>query len=264
MRLSLLRVKLRIMVRAVQRNKYLNSRDHKILEHVLKNKVTSCKTLHESPDFKCSMRTLTRSLTKLIASGHIVKDFVPNKNMRSATVYYLSTKGLNEIYPHFKDFKNVKLKSDKIQHDFTICKVRQVVGKLKNVKKVWSENEIKISTNFEYNEALAELDKENSDSALSLEWNGEEIHLALEYEASLKSKQRIREKLISYYRHSKINAVLYVCKNESIKSTFMKIEKSFNTSNQQKIYYITLDELLSNPNDPTFISITGEELGVFS
>ncbi len=247
-----------------KRKFHLNSKAGSILDFLLKNKITTCKTINENLFPNMANRSVRRYLSLLVNQGLITRSWIPSKELRSITVYHLTQKGLKEVFPHLSDVKNIKLKSDKTQHDFMLSKIRHRLKSLKNVEKIWSENEIIITSEFEYNSAMDQLKDLRSDSAILVDWNNEKLHIAIEYEASMKLKARVKDKFVRYYSSEEIDAVIYICKNKSIKNALIKIEKVINTSGQGRIYYSTVDLFLNNSGDPVFTNILGKRLVIFS
>ena len=80
----------------------------------------------------------------------------------------------------------------------------------------------------------------------------------------MKTKLRVRDKFIQYYSADEIDAVIYVCKNNSIKKSMIKIEKEVNTSGQGRIYYTTVDELLDDTKQPSFSNFMDKNLVIFT
>ena len=72
------------------------------------------------------------------------------------------------------------------------------------------------------------------------------FYLALEYEAVLKSKARIKDKLFQYSVSDDIRAVLYICKDGKIEKALRDMEKEvFDEDMTGFIYYGQLKDVLS-------------------
>ncbi len=242
----------------------LGAKEKKILEFILKNKITTSKNINSNVYPSKGIRAINKVLSNLIAGGFIERKFIPNENSRSTTAYHLTKKGLSFSFPYLRDVKSIKLQSDKIEHDFMLTKIRQRFNQLKNVQKVWSENEILIASEFEFNESLDQLKGLRSDSALLINWNNSNHYFAVEYEASQKKQERVKNKFIDYYQKKEINGVIYVCKNNSILSFLVNTENKYNDSKRGKIYFITLDDFLQESKNLVFENRLGKELAVFS
>ena len=113
------------------------------------------------------------------------------------------------------------------------------------------------------NPYLLEFKKYNSDAAIQVKINGKIFWLALEFENTLQSSDKLEKKIANIY-NSNINAVLLVCRNSSMQESFQRIEKKHieSSANPPKIFYLRLDVLLSANEGISFRNILDQSLNI--
>ena len=91
--------------------------------------------------------------------------------------------------------------------------------------------------------------------------DGNLCHLGVEYERTLKSKKRCREKVKNYYLKPQVEVILFIYESHRIYRNFVDIEKEFSQDNcLPKLFFLSGKEITSSGSLKLF-SLTYEKTG---
>ena len=124
----------------------------------------------------------------------------------------------------------------------------------------FTENFLKFHQGMYEDYNLYDYYESGSDACTSLLIKSGEHFVAIEYEASCKTKDRYQSILTNYWVKNNISGVLYICKDDAIKKKIMDIDNQFRGNFEPKILYQTLSKVLNNDKHVTFINGKGEKL----
>ena len=137
-------------------------------------------------------------------------------------------------------------------HDLDLVEIGEWLKSRSLVEEFITENALQCCEEFIHSEEYGDFSRIHADGAFKLKLNGQYFKVALEYESTLKSKQRTRDKLFEYLPIDSIRAIFYVCKNNSIEQSIRQIEKEVFTNDVAKVYYCQLSQILSSEGKVTF------------
>lgn len=241
----------------------IGRKDREIMYFLFKNKIATSQAIKDSlfPNF--GLRGLNLRIRRLIDEKYVERRYVSGIDYRPVSVVNLTPKGYKFFNDDYRSVKGIKLRSDKLDHDLMLLKVREHFSKIKNIENVWSENEIIINSDFHDDKHFDELNKVHSDAAIEVKWKNESFVLAVEYEASIKKSSRYHDKFISYYQKPSIAAVLYICATKRIYNTLIKLENKYNDSSKSKIYYIEINDFLKSKKIFPFLNRKNRKTVIF-
>jgi len=173
-------------------------------------------------------------------------------------IYHITRKCFNNFIKK-SDLKRNELKSDAIQHDLCLVEIRKTLLQSKLVNSYVTENTLQTFPIRNLGEQYEPFVRNNSDAAIKLVVNETPIYFALELELTLKNKQRISEKIKSYYSESGISRVLYVVDNSTSINSIISQEKKVDTNKKAKFFYTTYNRLIHD-KDTSFSNWKKEKI----
>ena len=138
----------------------------------------------------------------------------------SKTCAILEQKWGNEIHRQ-------QTKSSHPAHDVVLVEIGERARKMSLVEKYVQENILQCCPDLFPSPRYEAFSRVHSDAGLKIVIKEKSFYLALEYEAILKSKARIKDKLFEYSLRDEIRAILYICKDAQIEKSLRKMEKEF-------------------------------------
>ncbi|MCB0368313.1 MAG: hypothetical protein KDD45_02450, partial [Bdellovibrionales bacterium] len=122
-----------------------------------------------------------------------------------------------------------------------------------------SESELQSCDDFKKNDETKPFVDLHSDGVLCLLRENDSIYVALEYEASVKTKSRYWDKLSDYYKHSSIPAIFYIAKSQDILRVVQSVDREIVKDNGKKFkfYYTELENVLEGSSELTFENLSG-------
>lgn len=240
----------------------LNPRDCSILISIFKNKVMTLAQIHQYFFENRCKSVSSRRLLKLGREKLVNKKalLINNKN---CTYYSITEKGV-ELIKHdlYYEVENKNYKSDSVRHDIELVNISERLKETETVKYLVYESELLSSPYDHLDEALYAYYNLQTDLVLKIQQKeGFKGYVALEYERSLKVKRRNIKKLSDYYRYDQIKGVFYICENESIKKSLMKVDEEECANDKSKIYFCTLEEFKKSKNMIVFVNCKGKKIG---
>lgn len=242
---------------------FIGKKDREIMYFLFQNKIATSKIIHKSLFPDITIRALNMRLRRLINEKFIERGYIAGVNYRPVQTVNLTPKGFKMFNNDYRDVKGIKLKSGKEYHDLMLTTIRDHLAKIKNIKNIWSENEIILNNDFKDDIYFKELKRVNSDAAIEVKWKDKSLILAIEYEASMKKNSRYHDKFISYYNQFSIDGVLYICDTKKIYNSLIYLENKYNDSSKSKIYYIEINDFLQSKEKFDFKSRKSKKITIF-
>lgn len=238
----------------------INERDREVLLFIFRNKIVSFKQIHQFFFNGTHITAPGRRMNKLCNYKVIKKEcyFIGRK---SHVAYSITALGVNLIQPYLLNVvDSQRYNTDSLEHDLALGDITHYFSKLSIVKEVHSESELLSCSQFMENDKLLPFIELRSDRACLIKSAEGLDFLALEYERTIKSKERNRSKLESYYLQSSIPAVLYVCETDILMKSLMKIDSELCANRSSKLYFCVREDVHEGLKKITFTSFDKQTL----
>lgn len=147
--------------------------------------------VYKSPTLKTVQNKLSRFRSEDLVS------YTLGSNDDQFKAYFLTECGYKCVF-NTSSPKNIKLKSDSIDHDLTLNDIRSKILDSKDVKEFWTENQLKEAAEANFKSELSIFSKLNADGAFRVSFPNGNFLVSLEYEHSWKNKTRYDEFISSY------------------------------------------------------------------
>ena len=235
----------------------LTKRDRDLFTFLFRYKVANIKQVEKYFFKGASYLTTLKRLNRLVKYGYLEKRY-STKGEGWRSYYSLGDNALSivkEDLPY--DIFGKQSKSNHPEHDLTLVEIGEGIKKKSLVSEYVTENVLQCCKEFAYSLDYEPFTKVHADGAFKVILEGQPFYVALEYEATVKSKFRIRQKLFEYLPQSKVRAIFYVCKNVQIEKSIRKIEKEVFKGMVAKVYYTQLKDVLSTKKTWTFENSEG-------
>jgi hypothetical protein len=171
-------------------------------------------------------------------------------------VYSLTRKSFNllqRIYPEECLIK--RYRSNSVDHDLRLLEIKNVLQSKTLVSAYWTENVLQSSEDAKLNLKLVPYIDLQSDAVLRLGKSKEEyFYCGVEYEASLKSQSDYNKKIAAIYFNPRIEAILYITKNQEIERRIKKTELELAPRGEKKIYFTQLEKVTNESSKITFVN----------
>ena len=126
----------------------------------------------------------------------------------------------------------------------------------------YTENVLQSCDEYRDNKKFRPFVELNSDAMAEVDSKIGVLNLAIEFDATHKSKQRYSQKIDDYYVEYGIDRVLYVCANRYILHAMLRIDKEASERHEcePKLYFALLDGVTGAIGELTFTNAKG---GIF-
>lgn len=226
--------KLRVMV---------TSRDKAIFRFLFEQKVASQESIHNRFFSGKSNEACIKRMQMLFKCDFVKKINVPIID-RYRVIYSLTEKSFRLIKDGLSlNGNETRLKSDSIEHDLELTKLRLVIEDFSKIVRVYPENYLQCCNLGEHEDALLPLKEINADAALLYRGKKGSFFLSFEYERTLKQRSRYKEKLLDYYLDKEITAVLYLCKTRQIERVIRQVDNEYRKERASKVYTLCHEEI---------------------
>ena len=242
----------------------ITARDLKMLEFIVESKLASRDQLNLVffKNSKC-IRVINKRINKLMQRNLVTRIGVQIDD-RFLYCYEITPNGLNAVKGGLRlSIKKPPQKSEKPQHDLTLVDIRNKLSSFSQVIDYLTENALQSFDVGALDQYLLELKEQNSDAGIQVKITGRVFWLAIEFENTFQSIDKLEKKIARIY-DSNINAVVLVCKNSSMLESFQRIEKKYieATTSSPRIFYQKLDVLLAAKESITFSNILNQSLNI--
>jgi len=238
-------------------------RDQEILVSLFKNKVLTLKQVHQAFFKGSKVQAASYRLGKLQSENFIGKKAL-QINRRCEVYFFITKKGIEAIQEELAgEVAKVGYKSDSLFHDLNLTALSLKLERYSIVNQVYYESELQSFTQSALSENLLPFVHLRSDRVVEVKAQGKTVLIPLEYERTLKLKSRIKAKLTEYYKYDNVLAAMYVCGNESMVNSIMKIDEDISYNTNSKLYFATLKDVLSEDKKVTFSNCNNEKLYIY-
>lgn len=230
----------------------LGSQDFKFLNYLHINKVATQQQIYRDI-FRIDPSNFRKKIRRYVELG-LISRLYGGRDVNYGRIVTLTKKGYREFVKVYSSLvAHKRFRSNSFEHDLMLVDIRNVLMNKKDVTSYHSENQIQTYRDFDAEESLQPYKQHFSDAVLTVEEASESpTFIALEYEASCKSREDYRKKLSDFYFYSAFDAVLYVCKDKHIEKQIKKIDDQIGNGKIRKIFFIQLEELLKAKEIVTF------------
>ena len=238
----------------------VTERDEKLFRYLFVNKVATVKDIMRDIFNGTSLKTVHRRLVKLSRNKLIEASAQREKGNRM--IYSLTLKGFKDYIADKSEVGRVQLKSDCVEHDLTIIKIKRSFRKFKMIQAFYSENLFRSGMMDDIPE-VRELRDIRPDAILKIKIKDRVLFLPLEYEASSKYSKRNEKLLAKYYTSPHVPAVIFISKNASIERRITRKESVRKTRHKGKFHYCRLENVL-NAEKKLILSNVKDEVLIIS
>ena len=236
------------------KNVVLCSRDMHIMRSLFESKVMSSDQINQQFFPHASKDAVNKRLRKITSLGLIRRKPVIFEN-RVIFGYSLTQSGLAKIKPMLPyEVKAVRSSSECPLHDIALNDIRKAFEARASVQCYYTENVLQSCNEYRADEKLQPFIELNSDAMAEVDTRIGVLNLAIEFDATHKSKQRYCQKVDDYYVEWGVDGVLYVCANRYISHTLLRIDKEVSERHacDPKLYFALLDDVTGAGEKITF------------
>ena len=172
--------------------------------------------------------------------------------------YSLTQKGLAKIKPTLPyEVKAVRASSECPLHDIALNDIRRAFEAKSSVQNYYTENVLQTCDEYRDNEKFLPFVELNSDAMAEVDSKAGMLNLAIEFDATHKSKSRYVKKIDAYYEKQEVDGVLYVCVNKYILHTLQRIDKEVSERHEcdPKLYFALLDDVTGAVGEMAFTNV---------
>lgn len=239
----------------------MTSRDRSIIDWLFESKVSNSHQLRRKFFAKGTHQALYRRLNRLHRGGWLSKTgYYERSKLRF--VFTITEKSSRLIIgPDCSQVDIPTYRSYALEHDIALAEIRMRFDSLGMIKAFVPENRIQHDSEFLESVELKTYVGLRSDALMKVRFvDRRELWIPLEYEASLKSRERSYEKLLSYYTKSEAPAVLFVSRNSPIQRRMKEMDQEICKDFKSKVYFALFDDVVSTKENVTFTKTNGKKL----
>lgn len=243
-----------------KKNIFISKRNLTLLRYLFTNKVALFKQIHRDIFTGTSRQYVQQEIAKLL-SYNFIESKIYYRESR-LPYYSLTPLGFRLLFE--KDAKDMRqeLNSQATKHDLELVDIRSIFLKSPVVTSYYSENELKCGLNYISDFDLVSVEDFGCDAIVVVNAEGQELIMAIEYEISLKSKERYVQLFTKYYVETKIHSVLYITEKESMINTLRKVDQECSGKNDPKMHFTTFQKVLDATTELEFDNGTNEMLTI--
>jgi len=240
-------------------------RDEAVFRFLFESKVATAKQIRSHLFPKTSYQTTARRLAQFTRS-HLLAQSSIRFGRTFQCVYGLT----DEAYDKYVRDEEVndrrrQLKSEKINHDLALVDIRNRFMRFSGVKHYYSENALHSRFDLAGSPEFKEFLDLGSDAVVEIVRDEKNRFLVpLEYEATLKSKERCHEKLFDYYIKHDGSAVLFICADALVLNRMQNTDREICKEFKPKMYFALLSDVLNESEKVSFITSNHEKRIVLS
>lgn len=214
----------------------LSDRDLKILQYVFEQRAVAHFQIERKFFANFHRSVCHERMSKLVKFGLLQKAVTHTD--KGWILYYGSTeKGLKYVVTNSsRDITDPDFKSDSVNHDIGLVDVRERLSKSKLLAEYLSESVLQSCKSLRESEDFRSFVNINSDAALVINGKNSRYTVALEYEISDKAESRYSKKILEYHLASRVEVVLYVCRNAKIENLIRKVDSDISANYKEKVF----------------------------
>ena len=236
------------------KNVVLCNRDLRIMRSMFEGKVMSRDQINQQFFPDVSKDAVNKRLRKITSLGLIRRKPVIFED-RVIFGYSLTQRGLAKITPTLPyQVKAVRASSECPLHDIALNDIRQAFEAKPTVQRYYTENVLQSCDEYRDDEKFQPFVELNSDAMAEIDTRIGVLNLAIEFDATHKSKQRYSQKIDDYYVEYGVDGVLYVCANKYILHVLLKVDQEMAKRHEcePKLYFSLLEDVAGAVGKMTF------------
>lgn len=236
------------------KNVVLCNRDLHIMRSLFEGKVMSSDQINQQFFPHASKDAVNKRLRKITSLGLIRRKPAIFED-RVIFGYSLTQSGLAKIKPTLPyEVKAVRSSSECLLHDIALNDIRKAFESKPTVQCYYTENVLQSCNEYHEDEKFQPFVELNSDAMAEVDTRIGMLNLAIEFDATHKSKQRYSQKVDDYYAEWGIDGVLYVCANRYILHVLLRIDKEVSErhASEPKLYFALLEDVTDATSEITF------------
>ena len=244
------------------RNFVLCNRDMRIMRSLFEGKVMKREQIGNQFFPDVSKDTVNRRLRKISRLG-LIKRKPIEEEQRFFYGYSLTQKGLAEIKPTLPyEVKAMRASSECPLHDIALNDIRQAFEAKPTVQRYYTENVMQSCDEYHSDRKFKPFIELNSDAMAEVNTRIGVLNLAIEFDATHKSRHRYRQKVNDYYVEHGVDGVLYICAHKYILRALLGVDKEVSERHQcdHKLYFALLDDVTGAVGEMAF---TNARNGIF-
>ena len=139
-------------------------------------------------------------------------------------------------------------------HDIALNGIRQAFEAKSTVQRYYTENVLQSCGEYRDDEKFQPFIELNSDAMAEVDTRIGVLNLAIEFDATHKSKQRYSQKIDDYYIEYGVDGVLYICVNKYILRVLLRVDEEVAKRHEcePKLYFALLDDVTGAGEKMTF------------
>lgn len=233
---------------------FIGANEVNFCNYLHKNKVATTSQLHRDI-LKVSYSLCCRKL-KFFEKKGLVQKLSGVESFDGCYAYTLGKNGIKIVFANNQGkIVHRRYKSNSVAHDLHLVDIRNVLIRMKAVKRYFTENQIQTYQDFNSEKELEAFKTSYCDAMLSVQSPGKSmVNMALEFEVSEKSFSDYQTKVYDLYRKEEIVAALYICTDKRVEEKIKKVEKKMFPNVHKKIHFIQLDNFFRSNSLVTFLN----------
>ena len=243
--------------RRKSKNVILCSRDMRIMRSLFESKVMSREQINNQFFPNVSKYTVNIRLHKIMSLGLIKRK--PIAVERGVFYgYSLTQKGLAAIKPTLPyEVKAVRASSECPLHDIALNDIRKGFENRAAVQNYYTENVMQSCNEYHNDRKFQPFIELNSDAMAEVDTRIGVLNLAIEFDATHKSKHRYRKKVNDYYVEHGVDGVLYICANKYILHALLRVDKEVSERHacDPKLYFALLNDVTGAVGEMAFTNV---------
>ncbi len=215
----------------------LQPRDIRILNFLFSNKLATVNQINIAVFKNVGKSYAYLRLNKLKKAGYIISDATQYRGS-IRRIYSLSKKGVNYLINYDGlETHYTQIRSDSRIHDLTLVDILQKLKDLDCMTKIIPENDLVGLVEYENLKPFSTFKALHSDGYCQLRSKKGILSVAVEYERSLKSKERITQKMMNYSYERDVDLVFCVADSERILKRLMLVDQDVYGEHTSKMYF---------------------------
>lgn len=238
----------------------MQPRDTSVLNFLFSNKLATVPQINKAIFKNVRANYAYLRLQKLKGAGYVTSDAVEYQG-KNARVYSLSPKGLSYLITYDGlDVHQKQFQSDSRVHDLALVDILYCIKELSCIKRVLTENEIVSCNEFYDTRPYSSFKKLRSDGYCRMNTSSGPLDVAIEYERSLKSEDRITEKMMDYSIESDVDLILCIAGTSNILKKLMQVDRQVYKLHLSKMYFCLLSDVFDGQGKMQFHHQTKDNL----
>ena len=239
------------------KNVVLCNRDMRIMRLLFESKVMSREQINKQFFPTTSKHTVNIRLHKIMCLSLIKRK--PIAVERGVFYgYSLTQRGLAEIKPTLPyEMKAMRSSSECPLHDIALNDIRKAFEAKSAVQSYYTENVMQSCDEYHDDKKFQPFIKLNSDAMVEVDTRIGVLNLAIEFDATHKSKRRYSQKVNDYYVEHGVDGVLYICANKYILHALLGIDKEVSKRHacDPKLYFALLENVTGTVDEMAFTNV---------